>query len=182
MATSGPETVYLEHWMPGRARLRVPKPRTAAHVRRIAGRVGRSKRVKNVSVNAETGSVLLALEPDDPIDLVLDELRILGLEILAPAKPVKPMHAQSNTAAIIRRIMAGSNARLHLATHGNVDMRLAVPALYLLLAARNFMKGRGRLRDASWYQLLYWAFDSFFKLHEEATLAGSSGSRGRVVN
>jgi hypothetical protein len=57
-----------------------------------------------------------------------------------------------------------------------------VPAVYLALAVRNFAGNRARLRDASWYQLLYWAFDSFFKLHEESTVRDASRTDGRIVH
>ena len=36
--------------------------------------------------------------------------------------------------------------------------------------------------NATWYQLLYWAFDSFFKLHEEQTVKVAARSHGRLVN
>jgi hypothetical protein len=44
------------------------------------------------------------------------------------------------------------------------------------------MTQRARLRDVSWYQLLYWAFDSFFKLHEELTVKETARTHGRVVD
>ena len=69
------ETVYLEHHMAGRARLRVPKPRTPAHVRYVAARVSRSKRVHRVSANNTTGSLLVSFSADDPIDIIIEELR-----------------------------------------------------------------------------------------------------------
>lgn len=183
MAPPVPEKAYLEHWMPGRARLRVPKPRSQSQVQRVAGRVGRMQHVRNVQVNRATGSVLLSMPADDPIDMLIDDLRIAGIEIVSPPRVDAPtVQTQSTTASVVRRVMSTCNAKLHMATKGNVDMRLAVPALYLLLAARNFGKQGGRLRDAPWYQLAWWAFDSFFKLHEEATAPSGTGSRGRIVS
>ena len=183
MAPPVPEKVFLEHWMPGRARLRVPKPRTPARVRRVAGRAGRMRRVKNVSANATTGSLLITFSADDPIDLLVDDMRIAGLEIISPPAPQRPtLQTQSTGAAVVRRVMSTVNARLHLATHGHADLRLVLPAFYLLLAARNYRRQTGQLRDAPWYQLAWWAFDSFFKLHEEATAPAGAGSRGRIVS
>lgn len=168
--------------MPGRARFRVPKPRTNAHVRRMAGRVGRSRHVRNVSANPETGSLLVTFDADDPIDLIIDDLRLAGLEVMSAIQPPSGVRTQSSGAALVRHVMGRANAKLHVKTHGRADLRLVVPAIYLLLATRNFMRQRGRLRDAAWYQLLYWAFDSFFKLHEETTLQGFGGSHGRIVD
>ncbi len=174
--------MYLEHWMPGRARLRVPRPRTPAHVRRIALQVERSTHVKRVEANAATGSLLVTFDEGDPLDLIIDELRMIGLEILSAMEPHGTrIRTQSTGAALIRTIAARANATLHVKTRGHLDLRLAVPAIYMLLAIRNFMRQRGRLRDASWYQLLYWAFDSFFKLHEETTLQGATGPRVRTL-
>ena len=182
MAPPVSEKVYLEHLMPGRARLRVPKPRTPAQVRRVAGRAGRMRSVKNVQTNASTGSLLLTFHPDDPIDMIIDDLRIAGLELLTPTRPqVSAVQTQSTSAAVVRRVLSACNAKLHFATRGNFDMRLAVPAAYTLLAIRNYRRHKGSLFDAPWYQLAWWAFDSFFKLHEEANAPVASGSRGRIV-
>jgi hypothetical protein len=178
---AAPETVYLEHLMPGRARLRVPRPRTPAQVRRTAARVGRSDRIRNVDANAATGSLLVTFDPEDPLDLLIEDLRTLGVEVESVIRGARPVKTQSRGAVTVRNLMGGANAKLHSLTAGNMDLRLAVPALYLLLAVRNFSRGRGRLRDASWYQLVYWAFDSFFKLHEESTLRDAAQSHGRVV-
>lgn len=182
MATPAAQAVvYLEHWMPGRARLRVPRPRTSTHVRRLAGRVARSKHVRNVSANPETGSLLVKFDAEDPLDLIVDELRLAGFEVLSAIQHPSGIRTQSSGAALVRHIMGKANSTLHVKTRGRVDLRLAVPAIYLLLATRNFLRQRGRLRDATWYQLLYWAFDSFFKLHEQTTLQGGAGSRARIV-
>lgn len=183
MARRGRETVYLEHWMAGRARLRVPKPRTPAQVRRVAAGVARSKHVRQVHSNEATGSLLVRFDADDPLDLIVDDLRAAGLEIVSAIRPVVGrVRTQSAGAAVVRQVMGKANERMHQATGGSIDLRLAIPAVYMLLAARNFMRQRARLRDASWYQLAYWAFDSFFKLHEESTVTGAAGSRGRLLN
>jgi hypothetical protein len=168
--------------MRGRARLRVPKPRTPGEVRRMAGRLARSKRVRNVESNPITGSLLVSFDPDDPIDMLIDDLRMIGLEVATMTEQSREVHTQSTGAVAVQRAIGGANAKLHQMTNGHVDLRLAVPAIYTALAIRNFVRHRARLRDASWYQLLYWAFDSFFKLHEEQTVRQAARSHGRVVN
>ncbi len=168
--------------MPGRVRLRVPKPRTPARVQRIASRIGHSKRVKHVEANPTTGSLLVSFDPDDPIDLMLEDLRAIGMEISEAVAQARRLRSQSTGAVIVRHVMGKANQKLHETTNGNFDLRLAVPAIYMLLAVRNFMRQRGRLRDATWYQLLYWAFDSFFKLHEEQTVRDVARTHGRIVD
>ena len=178
MARGRAETVYLEHSVPGRMRLRVPRPRTGQKVRQIAGRVERARHVSSVEANATTGSLLVQFRADDPIDLIIDELRLAGFEI-AKAFEGGPasVRTQSRVAAAVETVMSRANAQLHIATRGHVDIRLVVPAIYMALGVRNLLRQRGRLRDATWYQLMYWAFDSFFKLHEESTVKGKGTAR-----
>lgn len=183
MAPPVPEKVYLEHWMPGRARLRVPRPRSPERFRRIAGRAGGMRRVRHLDANAGTGSLLLTVPVDDPLDILIDDLRLAGIEVISPQRLTLPtVQTQSAASSVVRRLASTWNARLHMATNGSIDMRFVVPALYLLMALRNFGKQRGRLRDAPWYQLAWWAFDSFFKLHEEATTPAATGKSGRIVS
>ncbi|HET7338766.1 MAG TPA: hypothetical protein VFK22_04405, partial [Candidatus Dormibacteraeota bacterium] len=137
MARPRRDTVYLEHWMPGRARLRVPKPRTPVEVRRMAGRMAKSKRVRKVETNPNTGSLLVSFDPDDPIDLVIDELRQLGLEVATLVEQARQVRTQSSGAVVVQRAMSGANSKLHEMTHGHIDLRLAVPAIYTALAVRN---------------------------------------------
>jgi hypothetical protein len=138
--------------------------------------------VLDVSANPATGSLLVRFDLDDPIDLIVDGLRVAGLEVISTVEPaLEHVPTHSSGASLVRHVMRMANARLHVATGGNVDLRLIVPALYLILAVRNLARQRGRLRDASWYQLLYWAFDSFVKLHEEATMQQASKGHGRLV-
>ena len=181
MARGRAETVYLEHSVPGRARLRVPRPRTAQQVRHIAARLGRAKHVQAVEANPATGSMLVRFRSDDPLDLIIDEIRLAGFEIAkAFERGPERVRTQTRSAVLIENVMSRANAQLHLQTRGHLDLRLAVPAIYMVLGLRNLVRQRGRLRDATWYQLMYWAFDSFFKLHEEATVKG--GGSGRVVD
>jgi len=175
------ETVYLEHSVPGRARLRVPRPRTAQQVRHIAARLQRARHVQAVEANPATGSMLVRFRSDDPLDLIIDELRLAGFHIAkaferGPAR-VRP---QTRSAAFIENALSRANAQLHLRTRGHLDLRLAVPAIYMALGIRNLLRQRGRLRDATWYQLMYWAFDSFREAPLSATVK-RAGSR-RVVD
>jgi hypothetical protein len=183
VARAARETVYLEHQMAGRARLRVPKPRTPKSVVTVARRIGRAKRVRQVDANQSTGSLLVSFSADDPIDLIVDDLRAVGIEVVAAIRPmVGPVRTQSTGAAVVRQVMGKANEQLHQITEGKVDLRLVVPAIYLTLGVRNLLIQRARLRDATWYQLLYWSFDSFFKLHQESSVTGAAGSHGRLLN
>lgn len=181
MARASAETLLLEHSVPGRARLRVPRPRSPEQVRATVGRIEAAQHVSNVQANANTGSLLVTFKADDPLDLIIDELRMGGLEIVSAFRTERsPVRTQTRTAAVVRGVASRANTQLHLVTRGHFDLRLAVPAIYMVLGVRNLIRHRGRLRDASWYQLMYWAFDSFYKLHEEATVEGGPPGRGSV--
>ncbi|HZQ49937.1 MAG TPA: hypothetical protein VFB69_06480 [Candidatus Dormibacteraeota bacterium] len=175
MPRQSAETVYLEHSVPGRMRLRVPRPRTQQQVRQVAGRVERAKHVRGVEANPATGSLLLRFSADDPIEMIIDELRLAGFEVAAAfERQTQQVQPQSRGASVVQKVMGRANTQLHLMTRGHVDLRLAVPAIYMALGIRNLLRQRGRLMDASWYQLMYWAFDSFYKLHEEDPSVQSS--------
>lgn len=149
-------------------------------MRRLAGRIGRAKSVRSINANPDTGSLLVTFDSEDPIDLIVDELRVAGLTVLSAMPAVGAgVKTQSAGAAAVRQVLSQANALLHVKTRGRIDLRLAVPAVYLLLAGRAFVRQRGRIRSAEWYTLLYWAFDSFHKLHEQTTTV-MQGARGRL--
>jgi heavy-metal-associated domain-containing protein len=135
-----------------------------------------------VATNPSTGSLLVTFDPEDPLDLLIADLHSLGIVVESALHAMRPLKTQSKAAVAVQHVMGGANAKLHELTSGKVDLKLVVPALYLALAARNFTRHRARLRDASWYQLLYWAFDSFFKLHNESTVREALRTNGRIVH
>lgn len=152
--------------MPGRARFRVPKPRTAAQVHAVASDVNRAGAVEHVDVNAQTGSLLVHFDPDDPIDAVISGVQSLGYLVnTAENIPGVDWITKSEGSRIVELAFSRANAQLGQMTRGRADLRLVVPAVFAVLAARQFVRDAGRIRNASWYQLAYWAFDSFHKLH-----------------
>src|SRR5579859_3527239 len=156
----------LEHSMPGRARFRVPKPRTTSQVRAVADEINRSRSVRRVHVNPQTGSLLVHYDPDDPIDQLVEDVQKLGYLVqIAENIPGVQWLGKSQGSKIVELAFSRANSRLGEMTRGKADLRLAVPAIFAVLAARQFMRDAGRIRNASWYQLAYWAFDSFHKLH-----------------
>lgn len=156
----------LEHAMPGRARFRVPKPRTGAQVDAVAADIHRARSIKAVDANPQTGSLLVHYDPDDPVDDIVGELQRLGYLVQAAENlPGMDWIKKSEGSKIVELAFSRANSRLGQMTRGKADLRLVVPAIFAVLAARQFMRDAGRIRNASWYQLAYWAFDSFHKLH-----------------
>lgn len=174
-------TLLLEHALPGKVRLRVPKPRTARRVETIGRRLRACPRVQAVEVNAETGSVYIRFQPDHPLDAILDDVRRLGYDVEAAANqaPAVDPATHSGSAALVQQALAALDRRLHQATDGTIDLRALVPLMFLVLAIRQLTRDAGRIRDAPWYQLLYWAFDSFEKLHPHRLHHAGGGPGGR---
>jgi hypothetical protein len=168
--------VHLEHAVPGRARLRVPAPRTPQEVRELGKRVAALEPVRSVEVNPTTGSILLHLRPQDPVDALLEDIRALGYLVdrvtrprakKPPARAPKVPHTRGSKE--VRNVLATMNARVHEATGGRADLRVIVPATLGALALRQMLKDAKSLGQAPWYVLVYYAFDSFYKMNDELT-------------
>ena len=160
-------TLHLEHSLPGRARLRVPKPRTEAGVARISNEIEGAAHVRAVDANLRTGSLLLTFDPEDPLDSILADLRDMGYAVALAASRARGTHQAggSRAAAAVKAAVTGADRELHARTEGHLDLRIAIPALFAALAARQLVRDARSIWNAPWYQLIYWAFDSFEKLN-----------------
>lgn len=155
--------------MDGRVRLRAARPRRAEEIHAAASKAQAAPGVIDVAANDATGSVLIHFDPAVTATDLIRSLLEAGLAVTetrysGPADEPGP----SSGARLVQGGLTRANLRVHRATEGRVDLRLAVPAAFTVLAARQFLRDAGRIRNASWYQLLYWAFDSFEKLHRSA--------------
>ena len=83
---------------------------------------------------------------------MIDDLRAIGLEIASALHPTGSLRTETTAAVAVRHVVGRANQKLHETTRGHVDLKLAVPAVYLALAIRNFARQKARLRDATWYQ------------------------------
>jgi hypothetical protein len=67
------------------------------------------------------------------------------------------------------------------ATDGQ-DLRALLPLGVGLLALRQALRGRGRLDDAPWYVLGWYAFDSFWKLRPSGRQTAQAATGDQVAN
>lgn len=173
-----PRTLHLEHHVKGRARLRVPQPRTPEEVAEIARHLKAIKRVRNLEVNPTTGSVLVHINPADPVEMLLEDIAGVGYLVqrltvprsrrkAAPTRPPRVPHSQGSRQ--VSNVLATMNKKVHDATDGKADLRVIVPAALGVLAIRQLLKDTKSLSQAPWYVLVYYAFDSFYKLNDEMT-------------
>ncbi|GAC1335539.1 MAG: hypothetical protein NVSMB17_18580 [Candidatus Dormibacteria bacterium] len=176
-----PRTLHLEHHVRGRARLRVPQPRTPEEVAEVARHLKAIKGVRRLEVNPTTGSVLLHHDPDDPVEMLLEEIGAIGylvhrLTSAAPGRKAGPRRGRgapsvphSQGSRQVRDALVTMNKKVHDATNGKADLRLIVPAALGVLAVRQVLRDAKSLSQAPWYVLVYYAFDSFYKLNDEMT-------------
>ncbi|MDQ6748423.1 MAG: hypothetical protein M3010_10020 [Candidatus Dormibacteraeota bacterium] len=177
-------TLHLEHHVKGRARLRVPQPRTPEEVAAIGRHIRAIDRLHKVEVNPSTGSLLLHMDPTDPVDLLLEDIVRVGYLVQratssrarkrAKARPRAPRVPHSQGSLQVRDVLAVMNKKVHDATDGKADLRLIVPAALGVLAIRQVLKDARSLSQAPWYVLVYYAFDSFYKMNAEMTEPASA--------
>jgi len=150
--------------IPGRIRLHAPSARRAPDVlldvaQELAGR----REIVDVVVRSASASLIVRYDPrttdQTTVAAVLREVGVSAapLERTAPATAPQP-----SVLATLEDAGSGLNARVMRATDGQ-DLRALVPLGLGLLALRQAVRGRGRLDDAPWYVVGWYAFDSFWK-------------------
>lgn len=97
----------------------------------------------------------------------LDELRAaveeLGIAFATPDGSHGDLAADPS--ARIRGAADGLDRRVHEATDG-LGLRLLVPAGLAGLAGRQAVRHGARVRDAPWYVLAWYAFNTFMRLND----------------
>jgi hypothetical protein len=185
---------------PGRVRIRLDAVhrQTAVLGHLAQGLVGQDG-VSAVSVNARPGSVLVHYDHRRLMfDALLDTCHDLGLilhdvaeggeidtEDVAQPVGVAPEVGHSSTAVTVMDALTDLDRRLSRLTGGKLDVKLLFPVCLGVLGVRQIaMSGLG-LAEVPAYVLLWYAFDSFYKLHQrrtaqlvEAVPAGPMGAQG----
>jgi hypothetical protein len=136
-------------------------------VTEAAERIGGLAPVREVEVNSKTGSIYIRFDPENPVADMLEEVRGLGyaVEDAFSSHHLLPPMPPSLGARQVQQALRQANARVHIATDGLVDLRLVVPGAVAVLALTRMISDFQSIRKAPWYQLLYYALDSFYKLH-----------------
>lgn len=187
------QSIGVSHRVPGRFRLRVAREhRTPETFDRIERSLNSASGVQRTVVNPATGSVLVQHEPDSALEDVLEEAG-LSTELIVEALPPRLRGLVRSEASHIG--IAASDwffdldARVSRATDGWIDLKMAVPLGLLGAASWRFTAAAAEgeaLIAVSPYVLLYYAFDSFVKLHQpaiqrEVVPAEQVGPRARMA-
>jgi Heavy metal associated domain 2 len=164
---------------PGRVRIRLQRTALSHQVaHRVKEHVGGQDGVTRVDANTVTGSVVVhynreMITLDDVIDMFRDVGVIVGsiaglegVEELSPGTP-----ASRRLIEAVDRL----DRRLAHVTGHRVDLRLLFPASLFALGIRQVLVEGLGLSQVPGYVLLWYAFDSFWKLHRELPLRGEAG-------
>lgn len=164
------EGIVLRHALPGRVRLAIPALKGEPDLaREVQKQLAALPVVRRVEVSPVTGSVLVLYDPADTAAIAeLGRLMIPGLDLDGMAEQAVHNGRHRLESATPAEAVAAStrrlNERLAAATDGAADLRFLVPAslfaggLVRLLASK-------KLPGPTWYDLIWFAFGTFFTLN-----------------
>lgn len=189
MATSTPASTadgmkhgHIVSHTSGRMRVRLHQGhRDPAALEMIEDRLSEHPAVASVATNPRTGSVLVqynhhSLTKDDLKELLWDAglvaREFMGAEEIPEdlGRDAEPA-AHSTTATTVLDALTDLDQRLSKATNGKLDIKLLVPTGLGLLALRQIAINGLGLGQVPGYVLLWYTFDSFYKLHQRKSAA-----------
>jgi hypothetical protein len=180
---------------PGRTRVRLhPEHRDPATLKQIEDGLSGRAGVGSVSTDARTGSVLIhydarALARDD-LRAVLRDVGVVALglvgadearEELGGERGPRGVAPHSSGAVSVLDALTDLDHRISRLTGGKVDLKLMVPAGLGLLALRQIAANGLGLAQVPGYVLLWYTFDSFYKLHQRKTAEAFKDAAGDIL-
>jgi hypothetical protein len=172
--------------VPGRLRIRVHRSlRHPDLIRQVHGHLQAHEGIHQVESSAATGSVVVRYDPnvhsrDDvlgicgDIGLIVRDLAAgLGEEV--PELGTNGAEGHSTTARSIIDSVDDLDRRLSRLTGRRVDLRLLFPLTLGALGLRQVLRGGLGLAEVPGYILLWYAFDAFWKMHQERPPLAATG-------
>jgi hypothetical protein len=167
---------HIVSLLPGRMRVRLHRShRGPAEMKQIEQELGRRDGITSVTTDARTGSVLVqydhrTVSKDDLVAMLYD-VGVVAREVLgAEALPIGReggVVEHSTAATGVLDALTDLDRRISELTDGKVDLKLLMPLGLGLLAARQILTTGGLgLAEVPAYVLLWYTFDSFYKLHQ----------------
>lgn len=160
---------------PGRVRVRLPREhRDPTLFERVEQALDQHASITGVTTNARTGSILLsydgrALSREDVTALLRDVGVIVrdvaGADEITDLPGLEEV-GHSSTATSLIEALRDLDRRVSHLTGGRIDVKLLVPASLGLLALRQISLNGLGLSGVPGYVLLWYTFDSFYKLHQ----------------
>jgi Heavy metal associated domain 2 len=175
MAIAG---IKVVHAMPGRIRVKISRLKgNAALARQIQERLPAVPGIQRVEVNLVTGSllVLYSAAETEPLDALMTLAETFtplfpGLSMRDLEAWFSPSGNGSNAASPYAEGLASFvgtlNAQVREVTAG-VDLKLLLPLTLFFFGIRGLLVAE-KLSIPAWYDLLWFAFATFFLLHPRA--------------
>ena len=167
--------------IPGRLRFKVPVEwRSPEAMRRITNAFSAIE-VSGVDTNVQTGSVLVHYDPEKlPFDELEDAFDEFDATPVFGPRLVERGVAEASPSARVVDVARELNTRVARATRG-ADLRLLVPLGLGALSVRQAFRDSPGLKQAPWYVLAWYAFDSFVKLNGRVTTESEHATERRAV-
>jgi hypothetical protein len=167
----------------GRIRVRVhPEHRQEVVLGKVQRELEGQRGVAAVTTNARTGSVLVHYDHQrlsrEALLAMLHDVGIVARDLagaeelpedLDPNESNADVAPHSTTATGLMDALTDLDRRLSELTGGKLDVKLLFPLGLGVLAARQIATAGLGLADVPGYVLLWYTFDSFYKLHQRRT-------------
>jgi len=184
MATS-PEITHAEivHASPTRTRIRLARSdRGKGGADRIRQVMEQQPGVTSVEVNHATGSILIHHRPEPAsgrdLGAILDDVGVVLGGLVSSGDLGPGQHSEA--ASRVEEALGDLNRRFAVATGGRFDLKFLLPATFLSVGAWRVLTNPGSfLGEIPTYALLWYAFDSFHKLHLQAAPARRTLPEGK---
>lgn len=170
VATSKRHRARVKSSVPGRLRVRMnagdARPERLDEIR---SRLGDEAGVHAVETNATTGSVTVHYDPDErSLSDVLHMFEDVGIVIgtVEAGADVLPVGTSRASKKIMSAFDDFDRRLAHLTGH-RIDLKLLFPLSMGVLGIRQLIVEGLGLEEIPAYVLLWYAFDSFYKLHRE---------------
>lgn len=160
------------HRIPGRLRLKFDSRHvTPAMLTDVQSTLLVIEGVERCDAKPRSCSLVLFVRDADFADSQLDPLVQDDAAALLTTSPAPEQHDDPPT-WLMRQIDVRTrllDRRLRRATGDRVDLRTLLPIGFAALAVREIIVTSGQLPAIPWYVLLWYAFDSYLKLHGTPT-------------
>jgi len=167
MPRSEHHAVKVVHRLPHRTRIRMPKiHRTPGKMEKIGEHLRQIEGVKGVSVDHRTGSILLDHHDDAGfIEGLMGSLEEAGDLFLSVMMEDDAPEQLSVVSKFLKETLGSANLNVSRSTRGFLDLRMMVPLGFLGAALWKMRHTKEWLIEVPPYVLLWYAFDSYIKLH-----------------
>ena len=168
-AAAGSAAGRVVHRVPGRVRIRFGRAEmTPEALARLRQAISEFDGVTRCNANLRTNSLVIHYDAGLDMDRLAGAVGGLAMEEAAAGEQPDPAHERHPHSRVARGLnarFAALDRRIRQLTGHRLDLKLVLPVGFGLLAARQILTSSGGLPAIPWYVLLWYAFDSYLRLH-----------------